>query len=280
MREREQQVDQQVQLMQKLSMEQGSLKDQMDKERLRLVSLFSQFEVSMGSFQRDNETDRRKHSEGLAHLEAMRGQGEKDRKLALNEVTSERRLLEQQHNEFVDRKMTAMTELQEERTAVQKERAEWTLLRERQTRDETALLASLRSKEETLTERADGMQDDRRDIADMKREAARVREEALAERHALSGERMQFDAEKGMLEQRIDEVQRRAEDAANVQTRLRKDIAEERVSSEQRLFTVTATGGHGGRGSGAFQVDLARQRAVLNRIESKPSPAAIREAPF
>jgi len=134
-------------------------------------------------------------------------------------------------------------------------------------------------------------------IADAKREALRLRQDASQESERLANERSDLENEKASIMVRIQEVQRRADEAVEAQTRLRRGVIEEKVA-ERFSDPYSSGGGFGGGGGGAlvplssnrmashnnspmshnqyqhssaggYHLDLARQRAVLNRLTSK-----------
>ena len=129
LRDREAAVEKQGDFMRRMAGEIAEAKDQMERERVRLTQLYAQFDVSISNFVRESEEQRRKHHDAQSHVETLRQSLEKDRKLMLQEIHTERKLLEQQHDEFVDRKMQAMQEMQAERRELARERSEWNLVK-------------------------------------------------------------------------------------------------------------------------------------------------------
>jgi hypothetical protein len=243
------------------------MKEQLEKERIRLASLYAQFDLSIASFKRETEEERRRLLESQSHYETLRQQIEKDRRQMLSEIQMERKMLEQQHDELLERKMSVANELHVERNALSKERMEAALVRERQNRDETVLLTSLRAKEEEYSSRLANIENDRIIASDLKRESIRLREEAAAEREALRRERHMFEMEKEDLLRRMEEIKTRAEEASENQDRLTKELA------QQRMRVDYTTGGRSPPAVSVsqLQLDLAKQRAILNRISEARS---------
>ena len=276
LKDREKEIEGQKDLVQSVLHEVQSIRDNLNTERQRIASLYAQFDLAIKAFVKETGEERAKLREAQAHFETLRQSLDKDRKQMLHEISVERKMLEQQHDEFVERKMSSMTELQNERMAIMKERSEFSLIRERQNRDEASVLASLRSREEELSTKLEAIESDRQISAESKRDAQRLLQEAQSEREAIRRERNIFELEKAELMHRIEDVTRRAEEAREGQDRMRKELAVERTSH------VDVNRGlgphHGGRSppmggyllgqntSSVMQLELAKQRAVLNRI--------------
>jgi hypothetical protein len=279
LKDREKEIDGQKELVQTVLHEVHSIRDNLNTERLRIASLYAQFDLAIKAFVKETGEERAKLREAQAHFDTLRMSLEKDRKQMLHEIAQERKMLEQQHDEFVERKMSSMSELQAERMAVMKERSEFTLMRERQNRDETAILASLRSRDEELSSKLEAIETDRQISAESKREAQRLLQEAQAERETIRRERNVFELEKAEVMHRIEDVTRRAEDARESQERMRKELASERTAhidvhralgplGSNHAGRPPTVGGYlmGQNTSSLMQLELAKQRAVLNRI--------------
>lgn len=263
-KDRERQLDDQQALVGKVLLEVQNMKENLERERMRLAGLYAQFDISIASFNKENEEDRRKHREAQVHYETLRQSVEKDRRMMINEIQQERKLLEQQHEEYLQQKMSSVAEIQGERIAIQKERAEANLVRERQNRDESQLMLTLRAREEDLRTKIEAIDSDRVSSADMKREAMRLRDDCVAEREALRRDRALFDSEKQELLRRMEEIRLRAEEAGEEQSKLRKELAQERLV----VGNAGRSPPHSDRGVSVsqLQLDLAKQRAMLNRI--------------
>lgn len=288
-KEREEQIEAQMKLVATMLRELSSVKEHVDKERLRLVSLMAQFEVAVQSMVKDNEEERRRHREAQSHFETLRQQLEKERRSMIVEVQAERKALEQQHDEFVQGKMQTVGELQGERLALSRERMEWASQKERQVRDDVSLLAKLRERDEELMKKLEALEQDRSTITSEKIETQRLLEEARVERDTLRRERAALEREREGVMQCVEDVRRRANEAEEAHSRLRRDLLEDRAGVvDDRVFhpsakqqrAGTARGGaliQGGPSS-ALHLDLARQRAALLKIENDVRHA--KEAPY
>lgn len=265
-KERERQLDDQQALVSKVMLEAQNMKDNLERERLRLAGLYAQFDISIASFNKENEEDRRKHRESQTHYETLRMQVEKDRRMMISEIQQERKLLENQHEEYLQQKMTSVAELQAERIAIQKERAEANLVRERQNRDESQLMLTLRAREEDFRAKIEAIESDRVTSAEMKRDAVRLREDCLAEREALRRDRGMFESEKQELLHRMEEIKLRAEEAGEEQHKLRKELANERLNGNAGRSPPHPGSNPSTISVSQLQLDLAKQRAMLSRI--------------
>ncbi|EPY16393.1 hypothetical protein STCU_11319 [Strigomonas culicis] len=188
--------------------------------------------------------------------------------MMLAEVSHERKVMEQQQEEFLARKMEAVSELQTERAAIARERSEAAIARERQNRDETEVLKALRAREEQYHEKVESTEADRVVISEMKAEQVRLYQEAAAEREALRKERQLFELEKEQLLDRFEDVRKRAEAAASSEQRLRKELVEDRAAKLLPPQGATTYSDPVSLSSttGRLHVDLARQRAILQKI--------------
>lgn len=265
-KERERQIDDQMAMVTKVYQESQNLKESLERERMRLSTLYAQFDISIASFNKENEEERRKHRESQLHYETLRQQVEKDRRMMIHEIQQERKLMENQHEEYLQQKMTSVSELQNERIAIQKERAEANLVRERQNRDESQLMLTLRSREEELRSKLESIDADRVSSSEMKREAARLREDCVAEREAIRRDRALFEAEKQEMLHRMEEIKLRAEEAGEEQHKLRKELAQERLAGNAGRSPPHPTGNMATMSVSQLQLDLAKQRAMLSRI--------------
>eukprot|EP00658_Telonema_sp_P-2_P015004 TRINITY_DN15734_c0_g1_i1.p1 TRINITY_DN15734_c0_g1~~TRINITY_DN15734_c0_g1_i1.p1 ORF type:complete len:248 (+),score=81.56 TRINITY_DN15734_c0_g1_i1:109-744(+) len=194
---------------------------------------------------------------------------DRDKKVMLHEVHQERKLLEKQHNEFIESKMQTLSEIQSERMLIMKERTEAAMTREKFNKDEAGLLVALRQKEEEYQCRLDAIAADRDVAQELRREAQQLRDDACSERDHVRGERATLEAAREEVLLRVEDVRRRAEDAVGDQQRLRKELAAERASS----VTNQLRGGSQQYGSGGgmnqfsqLQSELAKQRAALSRL--------------
>lgn len=268
MREKERQLEEQRALLDAVLNDLKSNKQELEKERARIASLYAKFELSLSGFIKNSEEDRRHFQEAQAHQDTLRQQAEKDRRMMLTEIAQERKLLEQQQEELLSRKMDTMSELQAERMAISRERTEAAVTKERQNRDETELLKSLRAREEEYRLRVESIEADRVAISEMKLEQQRTYEAVLAERNTLRKERELFELEKEELLGRFEEVRRQASDSAAVQERLRRELVEERASREAAATEGRAHADPMIGVTSRFQMDLAKQRAILQKISS------------
>ncbi|XQJ29132.1 hypothetical protein NXY56_005169 [Leishmania guyanensis] len=269
LQQKERQLDDQQAVLDAMVAEVKASQETMAAERARVAGLYAKFELALSSFSKNSEEDRRIFREAHAHYDTLRQQAEKDRRLMLSEVAQERRMLEQQFEEFLAKKMEAMAELQSERMAIARERAEASMVRERQNRDETDLLKALRSREEEYKMKLESIESDRATACHMKDEHRRLCEAATAERQALGQEREKFELEKKELLSRFEAIRRQAEDAASSQERLRIRFMGDRHDAHD------GNGGAAGllcgeslvcSAASRLQMDLARQRAVLQNI--------------
>lgn len=272
LQQKERQLTDQRVLLEAMVDDLKSYRQEMDKERGRVASLYAKFELAVSSFTKNSEEDRRAFREGVAHYDTLRLQAEKDRKMMLTEVSQERKLLEQQYEEFLAKKMDAIGELQAERIAISRERTESSMLRERQNRNETDLLKSLHSREEEYKLRLESIEADRAAACQMKEEHQRLCASVQAEREALLTERERFEMEKKNLLSRFDAIRQQAIDAAGAQERLQKQIVGDRLTREYNVDEsgmVTSPLRAEPLSCSAvsrLQMDLARQRSVLQNI--------------
>ncbi|KAK7195445.1 hypothetical protein NESM_000471700 [Novymonas esmeraldas] len=269
LQQKERQLDDQRAVLDAMAAEMKANHETLSAERARVASLYAKFDLAVSSFSRNSEEDRRTFREAQAHYDTLRQQADKDRRLMLSEVAQERKVLEQQLEEFLAKKMEAMSELQSERVAIARERAEASAVRERQNRDETDLLKALRAREEEFKMKLESIESDRATACHMKDEHRRLCDAAVAERHALRHEREKFEHEKGELLSRFEAIRLQAEEAASSQERLRVQFMGDRCG------TSDGAGAAAGvlRGeplvcsaASRLQMDLARQRAVLQNI--------------
>ncbi|CCW61564.1 unnamed protein product [Phytomonas sp. EM1] len=278
---KERQLEEQNSLLQALMNDLQDGKQQLEKERARISTLYAKFELLLGNFTKNAEEDRRQLQESQSRMETLRQQTDKDRRLMLSEIFQERKVLEQQTEEFFSRKMEAMSELQEERLAISRERTEAAISRERQNRDETELLKSLRSREEEYAMKIESIDADRSAISQMKLELKQAFERMAADREAIRKEREIFELEKQELLVRFDEIRRRAHDAASAQEKMRTALVQERAATEfgidrpppRPLQSQPRPSQHTDPGSMAaamtnLQIDLAHQRAILGRMST------------
>ncbi|KAG5473271.1 hypothetical protein CUR178_03191 [Leishmania enriettii] len=266
---KERQLDEQQAVLDAMVADMKATQETVAAERVRVAGLYAKFELALSSFSKSSEEDRRTFREAHAHYDTLRQQAEKDRRLMLGEVAQERKMLEQQFEEFLAKKMEAMAELQGERMAIARERAEASMVRERQNRDETDLLKSLRSREEEYRMKLESLESDRATACHLKDEHKRLCDAAAAELQALRQEREKFELEKKELLSRFDAIRRQAEDAASSQERLRIQF----MGDRNDVFdgNGAATGVLRGEplvcnAASRLQMDLARQRAVLQNI--------------
>ncbi|KAL7708205.1 hypothetical protein N2W54_006247 [Lotmaria passim] len=269
LQQKERQLEDHRAVLDAMAAEMKSSQETLATERARIAGLYAKFELALASFSKNSEEDRRTLRDAQAHYDTLRQQAEKDRRLMLNEVEQERKMLQQQFEEFLAKKMETMAELQAERVAIARERSEASMVRERQNRDETDLLKALHSREEEYKAKLESIESDREAALHMKEEHKRLYAAAAAERQALQQERSKFELEKKELLNRFEAVRKQAEDAAASQERL-----------QMRLMGDRADGYDGGspvagvlRGeplvcgaASRLQMDLARQRAVLQNI--------------
>lgn len=244
-------------------------KQDVEKERVRVAGLYAKFEIALANFCKATDDDRRSLQESQAHLNLLRQQAEKDKKLMQSELSQERRLLEQQHEDFLSKRMESLSELQAERLAISRERTDAAVARERQNRDETGLLQSLRAREEEYHSKIQAIEEDRVTISEMKREQRVIYEKAVAEREALRKERESFELEKQELLSRFEEIRQRAEDTANSQDRLRRELVENRAAREFNV--VDGVNAHldptvSANVVSRLQMGLAKQRAILQKL--------------
>ncbi|KAG5498046.1 hypothetical protein GH5_02843 [Leishmania sp. Ghana 2012 LV757] len=266
---KERQLDEQQAVLDAMVADMKATQETVAAERVRVAGLYAKFELALSSFSKSSEEDRRTFREAHAHYDTLRQQAEKDRRLMLGEVAQERKMLEQQFEEFLAKKMEAMAELQGERMAIARERAEASMVRERQNRDETDLLKSLRSREEEYKMKLESLESDRATACHLKDEHKRLCDAAAAERQALRQEREKFELEKKELLSRFEAIRRQAEDAASSQERLRIQF----MGDRNDVFdgNGAATGVLRGEplvcnAASRLQMDLAQQRAVLQNI--------------
>ncbi|KPI85093.1 hypothetical protein ABL78_5859 [Leptomonas seymouri] len=268
LQQKERQLEDQRAVLDAMVSEAKSSQETLGAERARVAGLYTKFELALAAFNKNSEEDRRAMRESEAHYDTLRQQAEKDRRLMLNEVAQERKMLEQQFEEFLAKKMEAMAELQAERIAIARERSEASMLRERQNRDETDLLKALRSREEEYKAKLESIEADRETALHMKEEHKRLYAAAAAERQALQQEREKFELEKKELLNRFDTIRKQAEDAAASQERLQMRFLGDRAEGYDEVPVAGALRGEPLVCSAAsrFQMDLARQRAMLQNI--------------
>ncbi|KAG5472878.1 hypothetical protein LSCM4_02203 [Leishmania orientalis] len=266
---KERQLDEQQAVLDAMVADMKATQETVAAERVRVAGLYAKFELALSSFSKSSEEDRRTFREAHAHYDTLRQQAEKDRRLMLGEVAQERKMLEQQFEEFLAKKMEAMAELQGERMAIARERAEASMVRERQNRDETDLLKSLRSREEEYKMKLESLESDRATACHLKDEHKRLCDAAAAERQALRQEREKFELEKKELLSRFEAIRRQAEDAASSQERLRIQF----MGDRNDIFDGNGAATRVLRGeplvcnaASRLQMDLAQQRAVLQNI--------------
>ncbi|CAG9578519.1 conserved hypothetical protein [Leishmania major strain Friedlin] len=269
LQQKERQLDERQAVLDAMVAEMKVSQETVAAERARVAGLHAKFELALSSFSKNSEEDRRAFREAHAHYDTLRQQAEKDRRLMLGEVAQERKLLEQQFEEFLAKKMEAMAELQNERIAIARERAEASMVRERQNRDETDLLKALRSREEEYKMKLESIESDRATACHMKDEHKRLCDAAAAERQALRHEREKFELEKEELLSRFEAIRRQAEDAASSQERLRIQLMGDRsdvLDGNGAAVGLLRGGPLVCKAASRFQMDLARQRAVLQNI--------------
>ncbi|CCW68134.1 unnamed protein product [Phytomonas sp. Hart1] len=276
---KERMLGEQSSLLQAMMDDLKDSKQQLEKERARVSALYAKFELLLGNFTKNSEDDRRQLHETQTRLETLRQQTDKDRRLMLSEVFQERKVLEQQTDEFFSRKMEAMGELQAERLAISRERTEAAVARERHNRNETELLKSLHSREEEYALKIEAIDADRLAITQMKLDAKQASERIAADREAMAKERELFELEKQELLGRFDQIRRRAHEAASVQEKMRMALVQERATAEYGIepaqsklselqpkptqhtdpssIAVTMTN---------LQINLAHQRAILGKM--------------
>ncbi|KAG8348545.1 hypothetical protein ERJ75_000731700 [Trypanosoma vivax] len=272
-RHKEQLVSEQKTLVDTVLEELRYTKQEMEKERARVASLYAKFDIGLSNFTKEASEERRRCQEAQSRYETLREQLEKDRRLMLHEVSQERKLFEQQYEDFMAKKLQAITELQEERMAIARERTEAAMLRERRNNDEAELLKSLRAQEEAYMTKMQGIDDDRMAISEMRMEQKRICDEVAAEREALREERRVFEEEKVELLRRFQELQLRAAETSAMNERLRLEMGEQSQaklkatpeSREKRAAVHADPIGPSGATS-VLQADLSRQRAILQRI--------------
>ncbi|ORC90786.1 trichohyalin [Trypanosoma theileri] len=273
LRQKEHLIDEQKALVDSVLEELKYTKEELEKERARVASLYAKFDISLSNFTKEAAEERRRSQESQAHYETLRQQLEKDRKMMLFEIAQERKVFEQQYEDFMGKKLQAMAELQEERMSIARERTEAAMLRERRNNDEADVLKSLRAHEEAYAAKVEGIEEDRIAISNMKIEQKRMCDEITKEREALRREREAFEAEKGDLLRRFEEVQLRAVEASAAQERIRHELelqnaekAKIRAETAARRVQVhtdpVAVAGVASR----LQIDLSRQRAILKRL--------------
>ncbi|KAG5472501.1 hypothetical protein LSCM1_03902 [Leishmania martiniquensis] len=269
LQQKERQLDEQQAVLDAMVAEMKATQETVAAERVRVAGLYAKFELALASFSKSSEEDRRTFREAHAHYDTLRQQAEKDRRLMLGEVAQERKMLEQQFEEFLAKKMEAMAELQSERMAIARERAEASMLRERQNRDETDLLKSLRSREEEYKMKLESIESDRATACHLKDEHKRLCDAVAAERQALRQEREKFELEKKELLSRFEAIRRQAEDASSSQERLRIQFMGDRndvVDGNGATIGMLRGEPLVCNAASRLQMDLARQRAVLQSI--------------
>ncbi|PWU96680.1 hypothetical protein C4B63_18g249 [Trypanosoma cruzi] len=273
LRQKEQLISEQKALVDNVLEELKYVKQEMEKERTRVASLYAKFDISLANFTKEAGDERRRCQETQSHYETLRQQLEKDRKLMLHEVSQERKAFEQQYEEFMAKKLQAMSELQDERLAIARERTEAAVLRERQNTDEMEVLKSLRAREEAYAEKVEAIEEDRLAVKEMRCEQKRLLDEISAEREALRKEREAFEADKKELLRRFEDLQLRAAEVGATHEQLRRELELNKNAKAKASMNAAArcVSTHGDAASvlGAasrLQIDLSRQRAVLNRI--------------
>ncbi|CAD2217986.1 hypothetical protein, conserved [Angomonas deanei] len=262
LQQKEKQLQEQREYIQTIVEDYNNAKADLEKERTRVASIHGKFEISLSSFIKNSEEDRRRLLESHAHLDTLRQQAEKDRKMMLMEVAQERKFVEQQQEEFLSKKMEVLSEIQSERMAIARERTEAAVSRERQNRDETDILKSLREREETLAEKIDSIEQDRIMTSELKMEQTRAYQAAVAEREALRREREIFELEKEQLLNKFEEIRNRAEEAAMAQSA----VISEQVRQKANAMDIHQDPLFLDNNSSRMQVNLARQRAILQKI--------------
>ncbi|KAG5498782.1 hypothetical protein JKF63_03071 [Porcisia hertigi] len=269
LQQKEHQLDERQAVLDAMVEEMKASQETVAAERVRVAGLYAKFELALSSFSKSSEEDRRTFREAHAHYDTLRQQAEKERRLMLGEVAQERKMLEQQFEEFLAKKMEAMAELQSERVAIARERAEASMIRERQNRDETDLLKALRSREEEYKMKLESIESDRSTACHLKDEHKRLCDTAAAELQALRQERERFELEKKDLLNRFETIRRQAEEAASSQERLMIHF----MGDRNHVFDGSGEGVGVHRGeplvcnaASRLQMDLARQRAVLQSI--------------
>jgi hypothetical protein len=268
LQQKERQLEDQRAVLDAMTAELKSSQETLAAERARVAGLYAKFELALSSFIRNSEEDRRTLRDAQAHYDTLRQQAEKDRRLMLSEVAQERKLLEQQFEEFLAKKMEAMAELQAERVAIARERSEASMVRERQNRDETDLLKALRSREEEYKMKLESIETDREAALHMKEEHTRLYAAAATERRALQQEREKFELEKKELLSRFETIRKQAEDTAASQERLQMRFMGDRTAAFDGSPVSGALRGEPLVCSAAsrLQMDLAQQRAILQNI--------------
>lgn len=264
LKSKEQHIEEQKAVLQCLMDDLRHSREEMEKERCRIAALATKFDLAVGSFTRNSEEDRRLFQEAYSKQETLRMQIEKDRKLMVAEAAHERKVLEQLHEEFLARKIQMMDEIHVERAALAKEHAEVNAIRERQSREEAGLLQSIHSREEAYRGKVEAIEDAHLSAQQMKIEHKRLLDEIVAGKELLDKERSQFETEKEELLKHCEEIQRRAEEAAASQGRLRQQLVDERAAKEKHSKFEAAS--RGAMNSAAlFQVQLAEQQAIIQR---------------
>ncbi|RNF25138.1 trichohyalin [Trypanosoma conorhini] len=273
LRQKEQLIDEQKSLVETVVEELKYTKQELEKERARVASLYAKFDISLSNFTKEAAEERRRCQEAQSHYETLRQQLEKDRKMMLYEVSQERKAFEQQYEEFMAKKLQAMSELQEERMAIARERTEAAMLRERHNTDEMEVLKSLRAQEEAYAAKVETIDEDRLAVKAMRCEQKRLLDEASAEREALRKEREAFESDKNELLRRFEELQFRAAEAGATHDRLRREV-ELNSTAKAKPKAAAAAGWAPTQADSApavgavsrLQIDLSRQRAILKRI--------------
>lgn len=256
----------------------GKAREDLETERTRMASLAAKFDISVSQCSRNAEEDRRLFQEAFSRHETLRQQIEKDRKIMISEVAHERKVLEQQHEEFLARKMEMINEVHSERSLLAKERCESNAARERQNREESSLLQSLHAREEEYRTKLASMEENYLKVQEMKIEQKQLLDEVALERDKLREERTKFELEKQELLHQFTNLRIRAEESGAVQQRLRDQLIQERVAREKQSYSnfdgeesestqqpVRASAASASR----FQIDLAIQRGILQKMKAR-----------
>lgn len=253
-------------------------REDLEKERSRMASLAAKFDISVSQCSRNAEEDRRIFQEAFSRQETLRQQIEKDRKLMISEVAHERKVVDQQHEEFLARKMEMINEVHTERSLLAKEKWEANAARERQNREESSLLQSLHAREEEYRTKLATMEENYLKVQEMKIEQKQILDEVTLEKDRIREERFAFELEKQELLQQFNSVRLRAEEGVSAQERLRKQLIDERAEKEKQSFNAAALESrvsdfsppHSPAASASrFQLDLVNQRAILQKIKSR-----------
>lgn len=278
LREKEKLLEEQQSVLSFMMKDVAKSREELDSERARMASLAAKFDISVSQCSRNAEEDRRLFQEAFSRQETLRQQIEKDRKIMVSEIAHERKVLEQQHEEFLARKMEMINEVHSERSLLAKERLEANAARERQNREESSLLQSLHAREEEYRTKLASMEENYLKVQEMKTEQKQLLDEVALERDKLREERVKFEMEKQELLQQFNNLRIRAEEGGAIQERLRQQLLEERAATERQTFVSAATAVKENEPlpsysssptASRFQIDLVNQRAILQKIKAR-----------